>query len=365
MNKWLVNFKKYLFFYRDGYYELPYISNSPEVMLASFKGMPFTKYDDIQKNITSKTVFAEAIMRYRELEPGFWLIATDIEFKKNICTKALYDEEPTDYYFLSYFRYTSTISNIEVDHVALPTEGWSLYKPGTGAVSYYNAGDKGIFLDFAFNTTWFKNHIKIDNWADENAIKKYLSSAQTHILWNEIVPNAAKSMGQIMYLLRNEAVGELNLLSLKVNCLSLMLDFFESIAKLHLNRDNSNHKPKGVDRRHIAQAEKMLIDSLTSQFPGIETTAKTVLMSPTKLKLLFKDVYGKTMFQYYQEKQMQLALELLLQQLSAGQVSFSLGYENASNFTAAFKKYHGFLPSEVNNKSYIEVTPKFLSNNHI
>ncbi|MBC7588467.1 MAG: helix-turn-helix transcriptional regulator [Chitinophagaceae bacterium] len=348
MTKWLVNIKKYLFFYRDGYYELPYISNCPEVMLASFKGMPFTKYDDIQKNITSKTVFAEAIMRYRELETGFWLIATDIEFKKNICTKALYDDEPTDYFFLSYFRYTSTINNIEAKNVVLPTEGWSLYKPGTAAVGYYNAGDKGVFLDFAFDTAWFKNHIKTDNWADENAIKQYLSSAQTHILWNDIVPNAAKSMEQIMHGLQNESVGELNLLSLKVNCLSLMVEFFQSIAALHLKPDNSSSKQKETDRRHIAQAEKLLLNDLTNQFPGIEEMAKTVHMSPTKLKALFKNVYGKPMFQYYQEKQMLLAMELLLRPSSSvGQVAMSLGYENASNFTAAFKKHYGLLPSEV------------------
>ena len=92
----------------------------------------------------------------------------------------------------------------------------------------------------------------------------------------------------------------------------------------------------------------MLVDSLTGQFPGIETIAQTVHMSPTKLKILFKDVYGKTMFQYYQEKQMRLAFKLLQQPASSVKVvAISLGYENASNFTLAFKKFHGFLPSEV------------------
>ena len=346
--KWLVNIRKYLFFYRDGYYELPYISNCPEVMLASFKGMPFTQYDDVKKNITTKTMFAEGTMRYRELEPGFWLIATDIEFKKNICTRALYDEEPTDYFFLSYFRYMSTVKNAAENNVVVPTEGWSLYKPGTAAVGYYNAGDKGIFLDFAFNTAWFKSHIKTETLADDNAIKQYLSSAQTHILWNDIVPNAAQSMEQIMLTLKNETIIGPDLLSLKIDCLSLMVKFFQAIAGLHLKTGSGTIKYKEADRRHVSQAEQIIMNNLTKQFPGIEPMAKTVHTSPTKLKALFKDIYGRTMFQYYQDKQMQMAMELLRQPSSTvKQVAELLGYENASNFTAAFKKYHGFLPSEV------------------
>jgi AraC-like DNA-binding protein len=104
---------------------------------------------------------------------------------------------------------------------------------------------------------------------------------------------------------------------------------------------------KEVDRRHLAKAEGMVIAGLSSAFPGIEPIAKAVHMSPTKLKALFKEVYGNTLFGYYQEKQMLLALEMLRQKAAAKDVALSLGYENASNFTLAFKKYHGFLPSEV------------------
>ena len=215
-------------------------------------------------------------------------------------------------------------------------------------MGYYNAGDKGVFLDFAFNTKWFKKNIQTERWNDENGIKQYLSSAQTHILWNDIVPNAAKSMEQVMLILENETVGELNLLSLKINCLGLMVKFFQAIAGLHLKPDSGGIKYNEADKRHVAQAEKMLMDNLINHFPGIESMATTVHTSATKLKVLFKNIYGKTMFQYYQEKQMLLAIELLKQpSQSVKQVAADLGYENTSNFTAAFKKHYGFLPREV------------------
>lgn len=43
IKNWLSSFQKYFFYYRDGFYELPYIANSPELIVASFGSMPFVK----------------------------------------------------------------------------------------------------------------------------------------------------------------------------------------------------------------------------------------------------------------------------------------------------------------------------------
>ncbi len=136
-----------------------------------------------------------------------------------------------------------------------------------------------------------------------------------------------------------------NHLSLTMQCLALILGFLGSASKVHLNVVT---QIKEVDRRALSTAEKIIIQNVTTAFPGIETIAQKVHMSPTKIKTLFKSVYGKTLLQYYQEKQMLLALELLRdEKRSVKDVAAMLSYENASNFTLAFKKYHQFLPSEV------------------
>lgn len=59
-------------------------------------------------------------------------------------------------------------------------------------------------------------------------------------------------------------------------------------------------------------------------------------------------MYGKPVFQYFQEKQMHLAKELIHEnQMLIKEISYKFGYENTSKFSAAFKKHHGILPSEV------------------
>ena len=134
--------------------------------------------------------------------------------------------------------------------------------------------------------------------------------------------------------------------SLKILCLDLMNSFFTSIADMPVATEEDEINE--TDRRHVATAERMLEDALTTRFPGIVAIAQTVHISPTKLKILFKQVYGNTMMQYYQEKQMILALNLLKSgQISVKEVANKLGYDNPSNFTLAFKKVHKFLPSEI------------------
>ncbi|OOV20778.1 hypothetical protein BXU10_08645 [Flavobacterium sp. LM4] len=71
-------------------------------------------------------------------------------------------------------------------------------------------------------------------------------------------------------------------------------------------------------------------------------------MSPSKLKMDFKSVYGTSILQYNIEKKMELALQLLLNtNMQIKYIAQEVGYESHSKFSAAFKKKYGKLPSEL------------------
>ncbi len=69
-------------------------------------------------------------------------------------------------------------------------------------------------------------------------------------------------------------------------------------------------------------------------------------MSATKFKNLFKAVYGTPVYEYYQQKRMQQAADLLSRGLSLKEAGLKVGYNNISNFSAAFKKQYNVLPHE-------------------
>jgi AraC-like DNA-binding protein len=101
----------------------------------------------------------------------------------------------------------------------------------------------------------------------------------------------------------------------------------------------------------IRQVEHRLVQSLEDMLPSQKELAKEFAMSESTLKRHFKAVYGKTMYEYYLEKKMELAKWLLQEKKSSvSETAYTLGYEKVSAFISMFKKIHKVLPGSFNKK---------------
>lgn len=81
--------------------------------------------------------------------------------------------------------------------------------------------------------------------------------------------------------------------------------------------------------------------------PSIEELCKMSAMSQTKLRELFKKVYGVPLGRYIQQCKLEHSLVLLSgKNLSIAEIAEKLGYANTSKFSAAFKKQYKKTPSE-------------------
>jgi len=79
--------------------------------------------------------------------------------------------------------------------------------------------------------------------------------------------------------------------------------------------------------------------------PVINNLAVYSGMSPTKLKRLFKQIFGSSIFSYYQDFRMQEAAILLKsRKLSVSEVGYRLGFTNLSHFSRVFKDHLGVNP---------------------
>ncbi|MEJ7768576.1 MAG: AraC family transcriptional regulator [Chitinophagaceae bacterium] len=102
------------------------------------------------------------------------------------------------------------------------------------------------------------------------------------------------------------------------------------------------------DIEQIRLVEQAVTEDVSEPCPSINDLSKMVSMSPSKLKQLFRDVFGKPIYQYYQFHRMQKAKAMLLsRKFSVKQVGISVGYASLSNFSAAFRKEFKVLPSEL------------------
>ncbi|MFT3679743.1 MAG: AraC family transcriptional regulator [Ferruginibacter sp.] len=109
-----------------------------------------------------------------------------------------------------------------------------------------------------------------------------------------------------------------------------------------------NEKLNETDFELLQKVEIALVSDFTEPFPSIEKLSKIALMSESKLKRLFKQAYGMGMYEYFQKNRLHQAKELLLaEKHTITEVGVMLGYQNLSNFSAAFRKEFNCLPSEI------------------
>ena len=78
----------------------------------------------------------------------------------------------------------------------------------------------------------------------------------------------------------------------------------------------------------------------------IISLAHSLKTNETTLKQAFKAVYGKTIFRYFQEKNLQMAKEALESGTSIADITARCGYSYISHFSIAFKKEFGVPPSK-------------------
>jgi len=104
---------------------------------------------------------------------------------------------------------------------------------------------------------------------------------------------------------------------------------------------------KKTDLESMQHVEQILSSRLEG-FPSLESLAHEVFMSTSKLKNLFKQVYGHTLYDYYNKSRLQRARELLSNgQVSIKQAGSEIGFSNLSHFAKAFRKEFGILPRDL------------------
>lgn len=97
----------------------------------------------------------------------------------------------------------------------------------------------------------------------------------------------------------------------------------------------------------LFDAKQILQENLSSPLT-IKELSKKVAMNECYLKKGFKDLFGTTIFEFYQKERMSHAKYLLYEKgLSVTEVADLLGYSSISHFSTAFKKFTGLRPCEL------------------
>lgn len=210
----------------------------------------------------------------------------------------------------------------------------------------FNKGTRVMSMAIYMEEEWLNNNL--DNVSHEklneyvaNGINNYNKEALT-----------AKHKHIIETMMREDLNLPLNIMFLQSRAFRLVENFLNSV----LTRPDKETTVSVTesDMIKLVQVEKILAEKCMNEFLSVEELAKIALMSETKLKKLFKQVYGMGLYEYYQKNRMHQAKNMLESgKYKISEIGTILGYSNLSNFSVAFKKEFGCLPSEY--KSGIEL----------
>jgi AraC-like DNA-binding protein len=102
-----------------------------------------------------------------------------------------------------------------------------------------------------------------------------------------------------------------------------------------------------ADREKIVRARDILLQHIGEPLT-IKELSRKVAINECYLKKGFKEMFGTTIFDFYQSQRMEHARYLLYEKgLSVTEVSIMLGYSSISHFSTAFKKHTGLKPCEL------------------
>lgn len=88
--------------------------------------------------------------------------------------------------------------------------------------------------------------------------------------------------------------------------------------------------------------------------PTLSNLAKTICVSESKMKQLFRQIFGKSIYNYYQTARMNEAANLL-KHLSVSETGYKLGFVSMSHFSKVFEKYLGACPKKFKNSHGIRI----------
>jgi AraC-like DNA-binding protein len=203
-------------------------------------------------------------------------------------------------------------------------------------------------LRVVISPEWLSGHLRIDRM--EDVLQRYLQLKAKAVHMKEMDMESMQLLQEIM----NPPLDlHTDVHVYLQNRITMILENFFGWLHQHMGEE----KGKGISKADINRmmdVERMLLNDLALA-PSLDELAKAAAVSVTKLKTLFRQVYGMPPYEYFQQHRMLRAKELLLRtDLAVNKIGAELGYRNMSNFILAFRKVFHINPGELRAKSLLK-----------
>jgi AraC-like DNA-binding protein len=201
-------------------------------------------------------------------------------------------------------------------------------------------------LSFKFSPTNLSQFVKPRRTTD--TASEDILNFKHNSSFTKIHPLCGKTRIVLEALLNHSYTGSLE--NIYINAQTQMLLLYSLDCMLggkEIDVINCKFLANEADREKIVKAREVLIEHIGEPIT-IKELSRKVAINECYLKKGFKEMFGSTIFDFYQSQRMEHAKYLLYEKgLSVTEVSLMLGYSSISHFSTAFKKHTGLKPCEL------------------
>ncbi|QXV63947.1 helix-turn-helix transcriptional regulator [Mucilaginibacter sp. 21P] len=190
--------------------------------------------------------------------------------------------------------------------------------------------------------TVHKDYLKelLDLKTDNGLLETITSSDQSFLFEELISPQIQDVADEIV---TADPAKELQNLYYKIKAEELIYLLFVELLK---RQDTALQNLNVADVKKVYEVKDKILSNIDTP-PILTELVKLSGMSESKLKRLFKQIFGNSIYNYYQSVRMKEAAYLLKEEkLAVSEVGYRLGFSNLSHFTRLFETHHGIKPKK-------------------
>ncbi|HEY6974844.1 MAG TPA: helix-turn-helix domain-containing protein [Chitinophagaceae bacterium] len=214
---------------------------------------------------------------------------------------------------------------------------------GKSSVFFGNVSKESIYMAAADSRLRQINIIFSKEWMDDyfedevsgEMLGHYITLKSPLVIYELMDAEYKRLMHEIMNMDEDKSFEQMII----QNRINLILERFFCRIYNGIENENNTLRISSRELRSIKQVESELLKDFSQQPPAIAQLARAAAMSPSKLKILFKETFGLPINQYYQKHRMNKAKAMLLSKKhSVKEAASALGFSSVSSFNKAFFK---------------------------
>lgn len=287
-------------------------------------------------------VMGTGSIRRISLSPGLKLIVHRYKLNQDIILSRVASNEPNDLVSVIFHSNEATAS-VNTDGTPNPLSRSSAYAIQIASTDLHSqirfpANTDIHFLVVGIMKNALKELLGINK--PNNVVETILNTAPGFLYYESMTVEINKLIRQVTEAREDNELGNFYY-RLKVQ--ELLYLVFEKLQKREVVNYHLVHKD---DVEKLLLIRTAILADLSVP-PSLPELAKMAGFGETKMKDIFKQVFGDTIYNYYQQARMEEAAFLLKHSgLSVSEAGYQLGFANLSHFGRLFEKYHGLKPKK-------------------